>query len=141
LEIANPARLALLVQSPELRQATEERLKVLLGNQPEWLRTFLLAGAAFGRSFPLIAAARAAAVDELSAVFDGSLAECGLWSVAALSNEEPDWIEFDHDLVRVALLRVGPPPTARRAAGAPYSALPPDPGNALRARIAYLAGM
>ncbi len=141
LEVANPARLQLVLQSPDLRQATEERLKVLLRNQPEWLRSFLLAGAAYGRSFPLTAASRAAAVDESSDSFDSSLAECGLWSVAALSDEKPNWIEFDHDLIRDALMRVGPPRATRRAAGALYAQLPPDSGEALRARIAYQGGM
>ena len=141
LEVANPLRLRLVLHSPNLRQATEERLKVLLSNQPAWLRIFLLAGAAYGRSFPLNAAVKAAAVDESSVGFDASLAECGLWSVAALSNENPDWIEFDHDLIRDALLQVGPPRTTRRAAGALYAQLPANSGDALRARIAYQAGM
>jgi tetratricopeptide (TPR) repeat protein len=141
LAVVNPARLQRVIRSPQLQQVTDQRLRVLFRNQPDWLEPFLLAGAAYGRSFPLKAAAAAVSVDDSSPAFDVSIAQCGLWSVAAMSTDKADWMEFDHDLIRDTLLRTSAPRTRTRTAAGLYAQLTPAAGDALLARIAYQGGM
>ncbi|MBV9494196.1 MAG: AAA family ATPase [Acidobacteria bacterium] len=139
LSVVDPPRLTNICASPKLQQATQERLQILFGNQPEWLRRFLLAGAAYGRAFLSPVIAHALGIPDDYAL-DEAIETCGRWSVAAGSTDRRNWIEFDHDLIRDAVLRIATPRQRQRVSGALYEQLKHDAPEGTLARIAYQAG-
>jgi tetratricopeptide (TPR) repeat protein len=139
LSVASAPRLADVIASQKLQQVTKERLKILFGNQPRWLHQFLLAGAAYGRVFATDTIAAAVGIEDENAL-DEAIATCGRWSVVTQSTEQRDWLEFDHDLVRDAVLLIATPRQRMRVGGALYEQLKNVESEALLARIAYQGG-
>jgi len=139
LAVANPTLLVNVVASDKLRQVTEERLKTLFANHPAWLQKFLLGGAAYGRAFASGVIAGAVGIDDDDALNE-AIATCGRWSVAMQSSEHRDWLEFDHDLVRDAVLRIAPARQRMRVGGQVYERLRSSAPQALLARLAYQGG-
>lgn len=140
LTVSNTARLTNICASSKLKQVTEERLEILFANQPAWLRQLLLAGAAYGRAFPIDVMARAVGISDDEAL-DHAIATCGRWSVAAGSADQQDWMEFDHDLIRDAVLRTASPRQRQRVSRAVYEQLKGDASDGILARIAYQGGI
>jgi Restriction endonuclease len=140
LSVVNPLRLTDICASPKLQQATQERLQILFRNHPEWLRRFLLAGAAYGRAFPSPVIARALGIPDDDAL-DQAVETCGRWSVATGLMDRRNWIEFDHDLIRDAVLRIATPRQRQRVSGALYEQLKHEAPEGMLARIAYQAGL
>jgi tetratricopeptide (TPR) repeat protein len=140
ITVVNPAGLRLALASEELSRSTEQRIKLLLENQPSWLQLLLLAGAAFGRRFPLDVILEALQIrDDLA--LDYSLEMCSAWSIATLSSGAGEWLEFDHDLVREAILLLGPTRSRRRVAKAVLDALGSGAQPEIQTRLAYQAGL
>ncbi len=140
LAVKDPTDLQLALVSPELLQATEQRLKLLLDSQPDWLRLFLLGGAAYGRRFPIENLLEAVKLsDNLSLAY--TLETCDLWSILGPDREDAKWLEFDHDLVRESILLIGPPRSRRYMAKAMLDSLGSGAESQVQCRLAYQAGL
>jgi tetratricopeptide (TPR) repeat protein len=140
ISVADPLRLRTALSSHELSRSTAARLGLLLENQATHLRLLLLAGAVYGRRFPIslvLAALRIADDPGLASLLD----ICSQWSVIAPALDSLDWFEFDHDLVRETLLTIGPSRSRVYAARALLDADPEGVPSQIRCRLAYQAGL
>lgn len=137
--LTDPIKLWRLIEHSGLRSSTKQRLEVFFRDQPTWLRSMLEAGACYGRQFPSCETARAAMIPTGLEHHD-FLEDCARWSIAAPSPERYDSIEFDHDLVRVAVLEQLPGTRQRHLADKLLSELAVNDNLGILAALAYQAG-
>jgi tetratricopeptide (TPR) repeat protein len=136
--LAEPAKLNLLLEHDGLDQTTRRRLTVFFHDKPRWLRKLVEAGACYGRQFPFLLVSQAIHVPDWDAAVD-AIGDCARWSLLALS---PDWrenLEFDHDLVRAAVLVLMPAVRRRELADILLRVLEGREGNDKSVRMAELA--
>jgi tetratricopeptide (TPR) repeat protein len=138
LALVDPGSLRLASMSDELANATEQRIQLLFENQPDWLQSLLLAGAIFGRRFPLNLILDAIHIDDDEAL-GHSLDTCSSWSLLSSSSGAGGWLEFDHDLVREAVLTTGSSRSRAKMARAVLETLGPRAQPQIRSRLAYQA--
>lgn len=140
--LLEPERLRGAIETDRLHDATAGRLAALRAAWPEWLGTLLDAGACLGRAFdPEPCVAVAGGPD--APVVQRALAECERLAVLRPSVRDPALLEFDHDLVRRATLRVLRGSGQRRVAGLlydHYASRGMADGDALLCSLAYQAG-
>jgi tetratricopeptide (TPR) repeat protein len=104
LVVMHPERLLESIQLEEFTEATRHRIQRLRGRAPDWLGTFLDAGALLGRFFPLETCLRVAGETDSLAVRD-ILGECERLEILKSSPFNIKEYGFDHDLVRSAILK------------------------------------
>lgn len=141
LVLANPTRFDLLVNSETLTKATQLRIDILYENQASWLKAFLIAGAIYGRQFPIKPICEITGVndtDNLDCVID----ICARWNILVFSSSEADWLEFDHDLVRREILQSSAQRTKSKIAASLYDYAKKNVhiGENNMCRFAYIAG-
>lgn len=138
--LTDPEQMIRALDGQELRDATHYRLLGLKERYPEWLSDFLDSAACIGVSFDLEICAKNAGGPERRAM-EVALAECRLLEVLRCSLLSPSQIQFDHDLVRVVLLRDMGAFRQRRLAQSLFLALTEREGSPLPSSLAYQAGL
>lgn len=137
--LAKPDKLNLLLEHEGLDQITRRRLEVFFREKPSWLRKLIEAGACFGRQFPFVLVTKAASVPDEDEAMD-AIAECARWSLIALSSDRRENLEFDHDLVRAAVLAIMPGLRRRGLANSLLNLLEDDDDLLRKTSLAYQAG-
>jgi tetratricopeptide (TPR) repeat protein len=137
--LADPAQLNLLLEHDGLDWTTRRRLEVFFRDKPRWLRKLVEAGACYGRQFPFLLVAQATRVPDWDEAVD-AIGDCARWSLLALSPDRRENLEFDHDLVRVAVLSLLPGVRRRELADALLGAMEGSEESARMAGLAYQAG-
>jgi tetratricopeptide (TPR) repeat protein len=137
--LAEPAKLNLLLEHEGLEGTTSRRLEVFFRDKPRWLRKLVEAGACYGRQFPFLLVAQAISVPDWDEATD-AIGDCARWSLMALSPDHRENLEFDHDLVRVAVLGLMTELRRRELADALLVALEGSDQSARMAGLAYQAG-
>jgi len=137
--LAEPARLNLLLEHDGLNRTTRRRLEVVFRDNPSWLRRLVEAGACYGRQFPFALVTRAVGIRDRQAAID-AIGDCARWSLVALSSDRRDYLEFDHDLVRAAVLALLPDLRRRQLAESLFETLKDGEESARLAALAYQAG-
>ena len=142
LTLADPTRIHEVVKSLDLVRSTEGRIKLLFLNLPSWHHHLLLAGAVYGRRFPLLPALEALGIED-GLQLAQALETCSKWSIAspAAALEAGAWLEFDHDLVREAILAIGPSRTRAKVAKALLDTLGQSASPRIQCKLTYQAGM
>lgn len=138
--LVDPRGLRSLLASDKLKSATEKRLQIILREHADWLHLVLSAGACYGRRFPLRATLAVAGVQD-SLEVDRALDTCAEWSIALVAPESIEWIEFDHDLVRLAVLTSTPLRTRRKVAAALLPMVEEFASDHVICALAYNAGL
>ena len=137
--LVNPEKLNHLLEHEGIDRITRRRLEVFFRDKPHWLRKFVEAGACYGRQFPFLLVAQAISVPDWDEAID-AIGESSRWSLMALSSEQQKNLEFDHDIVRSAVLSLLPEIRRRELADALLNAMEKDGEPILMARLAYQAG-
>lgn len=137
--LAEPDKLNLLLEHEGLDQITRRRLEVFFREKPLWLRKLIEAGACYGRQFPFVLVAKAASVPDQNETME-AIAECARWSLIALSSDFQENLEFDHDLVRAAVLTIMPGLRRRGLANSLLEQLENDGDLIRKTGLAYQAG-
>lgn len=138
--LADPRGLTSVLASKELQEATEKRIRLFLNHHPEPVNWLLLAGSVYGRAFPLEQIAKAAGMeDDLD--LDRALDACFVWSILRPSTKDVDWIEFDHDLVREAIVLSAPSRSREKIARQLLTFTGQKVSPDLRSRLAFHAGL
>jgi tetratricopeptide (TPR) repeat protein len=140
LAVADPSRLRIAVLSESLKRATQQRLLLLFETEPPWLRSLLLGGAAYGRRFPISTLLSALGLED-DVRLGEALRLCATWSVLSATSESSEWLEFDHDLIREAILELGPVRLRTNVAKAVLDALGSGADLHLKCRLAYQADL
>lgn len=139
LVLAEPVKLNLLLEHDGLDQTTRRRLEVFFREKPPWLRRLIEAGACYGRQFPFFLIARAAGIPDQDDAMD-AVGECARWSLIALSSDHQSNLEFDHDLVRAAVLSLMSNLRRRMLADTLLGVLESNDDSLRKAGLAYQAG-
>jgi tetratricopeptide (TPR) repeat protein len=137
--LVDPARLNLLLEHDGLNLTTRRRLDVFFRDKPRWLRKLVEAGACYGRQFPFLLVAQAVHVPDWDEAMD-AIGDCARWSLMALSTDQRENLEFDHDLVRGAVLGLMPDLRHRQLADELLSVLEGSGETVRMAGLAYQAG-
>lgn len=137
--LAEPDKLNLLLEHDGLDRTTRRRLEVFFRDKPRWLRKLVEAGACYGRQFPFLLVAQAVSVPDWEEAVD-AIGEGARWSLMALSPDQRENLEFDHDLVRSAVLALLPDLRRRELADALLSVMEGSHESARMAGLAYQAG-
>lgn len=140
LQLADPRGLSKLLTAEKLRRATELRLQIIVNQHPEGLRDLLLAGATYGRSFPLGSTLKAIGIED-SRNLDEMLEVCSQWSILTLIPSNVDHLEFDHDLVRLSVLQSSPLRRRRKLAALILRAVDESVPTGVRCSLAFQAGI
>jgi len=142
LLLVDPTRFDLLVTSETLTKATQLRIDILYKNQALWLKTFLIAGAIYGRQFPINPICEITGVNDNDSL-DYVIDICAKWNLLVFSSSEADWLEFDHDLVRREILQNSEQRTKSKIAASLYGYAKKNIhyfGENYLCRFAYIAG-
>jgi len=142
LVLVNPTRFDLLVNSETLTKATQLRIDILYENQASWLKVFLIAGAIYGRQFPIKPICEITGVNDTDSL-DCVIDICARWNILVFSSSEADWLEFDHDLVRREILQSSAQRTKSKIAASLYDFAKKNVhyiGENNMCRFAYIAG-
>jgi tetratricopeptide (TPR) repeat protein len=137
--LSNPEKLCHLLEHEGLDRVTRRRLEVFFRDQPHWLRKLMEAGACYGRQFPFLTAAEAVSVSDWDEAMD-AIGEAARWSLMALSSDQRENLEFDHDMVRAAILALLPDIRRRELADALLSLMESYEEPSRMAGLAYQAG-
>lgn len=137
--LVNPEKLSHLLEYDGIDRITRRRLEVFFRDKPPWLRKFVEAGACYGRQFPFPLVAKAINISDWDEATD-AIGEASRWSLMALSPDQQKSLEFDHDIVRSAVLSLLPDMRRRELANALLNAVEKDGEHLLMARLAYQAG-
>jgi tetratricopeptide (TPR) repeat protein len=137
--LADPARLNLLLEHDGLARTTSRRLEVFFRDKPRWLRKLVEAGACYGRQFPLALAAQVVNLPDWDEAAE-AVGDCARWSLLAPSPDRRENLEFDHDLVRAAVLSLLPEVRRRELADALLGLMEGGDESARMAGLAYQAG-
>jgi tetratricopeptide (TPR) repeat protein len=136
--LAEPAKLNLLLEHDGLDRTTRRRLEVFFRDKPLWLQKLVEAGACYGRQFPFLLVSQAIHVPDWDDAVD-AIGDCARWSLIALSPDRRENLEFDHDLVRAAVLALMPPLRRRELADILLAVLEGREGRDESIRMAGLA--
>jgi tetratricopeptide (TPR) repeat protein len=137
--LAEPDKLSSLLENEDLEQTTKRRLEVFFRDKPEWQRKFVEAGACYGRQFPFCLVAQAIQVPDWEQVMEVTH-EAAHWSLMALSSSQRENLEFDHDMVRSAVLSLLPDLRRRELADALLDTIEDSDEPTRMAGLAYQAG-
>ena len=137
--LVEPGKLRRLLEHDGLHEITRNRLMVFFRDKPKWLRRLLEAGACYGRQFPLLPVGDAAGAADRHEITD-VIADCARWSILAPSANRRETVEFDHDLVRGAVLSLIPDLRRRELTDKLFTALEGNDEPMLVAALAYQAG-
>ena len=137
--LADPPKLNLLLEHEGLDRTTRRRLEVFFRDKPRWLRKLIEAGACYGRQFPFHLVAQAIRLTDWDEAVD-AISDCARWSLLALSPDRRENLEFDHDLVRAAVLSLLPDMRRRELADALLGGIEGSDESARMAGLAYQAG-
>lgn len=137
--LLRPDELTLLLANGGLKSTTQQRLKIFFQNQPRWLQKMVEAGACFGRQFPRRQTATVATMPDTDEALN-ALDECARWSIVLPVAGRRDLIEFDHDLVRAALLDALAPFRHQQLADELLAEMESDASPLLLSSLAYQAG-
>jgi len=137
--LVDPVKLNVLLEHDGLEQTTRRRLEVFFRDQPPWLRKLIEAGACYGRQFPFRLIANAIAVPDGDSSMQ-AIGECARWSLVAPSPDQRENLEFDHDLVRAAVLALLPDLERRDLADSLVGVLDGPDERIRAAGLAYQAG-
>ena len=137
--LAEPTKLNILLEHEGLDQTTRRRLEVFFRDRPRWLRKLVEAGACYGRQFPFLLVIQAAGVADRDEAIE-AIGDCARWSLVALSPDQRENLEFDHDLVRAAVLALIPDIRRRELASALLNVLEGSDESIRMAALAYQAG-
>ncbi|MEO5335948.1 MAG: restriction endonuclease [Magnetospirillum sp. WYHS-4] len=137
--LLRPDKLNALLGHDGLKTTTQKRLQVFFKNQPSWLQKMVEAGACYGRQFPFRETAAVALMPDSEDALD-ALDECARWSIVLPVPGCAELIEFDHDLVRAALLSGLAPHKHQRLASGLLAELEADADALLLSSLAYQAG-
>jgi tetratricopeptide (TPR) repeat protein len=136
--LAEPDKLNLLLEHDGLDRTTRRRLEVFFRDKPHWLRKLIEAGACYGRQFPFLLVAQAVHAPDWDEAID-AIGDSARWSLMALSSDRRENLEFDHDLVRGAVLALLPDFRRRELADALLNVLEGSGESARMAGLAYQA--
>jgi tetratricopeptide (TPR) repeat protein len=137
--LADPAGLDLLLQHDGLKETTRRRLEVFFRDQPPWLRKLVEAGACYGRQFPFPLVVRAVGVTDRDQAIE-AVGDAARWSLMTVSPDQRENLEFDHDLVRSAVLALMPNLRRREVADALLNVVEDTEETVRIAGLAYQAG-
>lgn len=137
--LADPSRLNELLKHEGLKGTTRRRLDVFFRDQPPWLRKLVEAGACYGRQFPFSLMVRAVGVEDRDQAIQ-AVADAARWSLMTVSPEQRENLEFDHDLVRSAVLALMPELRRREVADALLNVIDDSEETVRIAGLAYQAG-
>jgi tetratricopeptide (TPR) repeat protein len=136
--LAEPTKLNLLLDHHGLDETTRRRLDLFFHNKSPWLRKLVEAGACYGRQFPFLLVSQAIHVPDWDDILD-AIGDCARWSLMALSPDQRENLEFDHDLVRAAVLGLMSPLRHRELADSLLCILEGREGGDESVRVAGLA--
>lgn len=137
--LAEPTKLNLLLEHDGLDRTTRRRLEVFFRDKPRWLRKLVETGACYGRQFPFLLVAQSIHAPDLDEAMD-AIGESARWSLMAPSPDRRENLEFDHDLVRGAVLALLPDLRRRELADVLLTVLEGSGDSAHMAALAYQAG-